>query len=145
MPLLYPAERDLIQTRKVEVSSFRRRDGLWDVEGRLTDVAALPIKNYTGGMIEAGTPPATKSREAPRSVRIRIISREKAMAKPCSFQPDPRPKADADVAQVGTRWIPTDVFPRNSSSHAGSTRVRTGHGLRGTNCGHVLPQFFARK
>lgn len=56
MPLSEPAERDPIQTRTVEVSSYRRRDGLWDVEGRLTDVAALPIKNYTGGVIDAGTP-----------------------------------------------------------------------------------------
>ena len=56
MPLSEPAEREPIQTRKVEVSSFRRQDGRWDVEGRLTDVAALPIKTYTGGLIEAGTP-----------------------------------------------------------------------------------------
>ena len=56
MPLSEPAERDAIQTRTVEVSSFRRRYGLWDVEGRLIDVAALPIKNYTGGVIDAGTP-----------------------------------------------------------------------------------------
>jgi len=56
MPLSEPAERDPIQTRTVEVSSYRRRDGLWDVEGRLTDVAALPIRNYTGGVIDAGTP-----------------------------------------------------------------------------------------
>ena len=56
MPLSEPAEREPLQTRKVEVSSFRRQDGRWDVEGRLTDVAALPIKNYTGGVIEAGTP-----------------------------------------------------------------------------------------
>ena len=55
MPLPEPVERDPIQTRKVGVSSFRRQDGLWDIEGRLTDVAALPIKNYTGGIIEAGT------------------------------------------------------------------------------------------
>ena len=56
MPLPEAVERDPIQTRKVEVSSFRRQDGMWDVEGRLTDVAALSIKTYTGGMIEAGTP-----------------------------------------------------------------------------------------
>ena len=56
MPLPKPAERDPIQTRKVAVSSYRRQDGLWDVEGRLTDVATLPIKNYIGGVIEAGTP-----------------------------------------------------------------------------------------
>lgn len=56
MPLPEPAERDPIQTRQIEISSFRRRDGLWDVEGRLVDVAAVPIKNYTGGVIEAGKP-----------------------------------------------------------------------------------------
>ena len=45
MPLPEPVERNPIQTRKVEVSSFRRQDGMWDVEGRLRDVAALSIKN----------------------------------------------------------------------------------------------------
>jgi hypothetical protein len=56
MPLPTPTDRDPIQTRNVEVSSFRRQDGQWDVEGRLTDIAAVSIKNYTGGVIEAGTP-----------------------------------------------------------------------------------------
>ena len=56
MPLPEPAARDPIQTRQIEISSFRRQDGMWDVEGRLVDVAAVSIKNYTGGIIEAGDP-----------------------------------------------------------------------------------------
>ncbi|MEX2455129.1 MAG: DUF2889 domain-containing protein [Rhodospirillaceae bacterium] len=56
MPLPEPAERDPVQTRTIEVSSFRRRDGMWDVEGRLVDVAADSIPDYAGGTIQAGTP-----------------------------------------------------------------------------------------
>jgi hypothetical protein len=56
MPLPEPAERDSIQTREIKVSSFRRHDGMWDVDGQLVDIAAVPIKNYTGGLIEAGRP-----------------------------------------------------------------------------------------
>lgn len=56
MPLPEPADRDPIQTRTIEVSAFRRKDGLWDVEGRLVDIAAYSFPNYFRGTIEAGTP-----------------------------------------------------------------------------------------
>lgn len=56
MPLPEPAERDPVQTRTIEVSSFRRHDGMWDVEGRLVDIAAHSFPDYAGGMVEAGTP-----------------------------------------------------------------------------------------
>ena len=56
MPLTDPAEREPVQTRQVEVSSFRRHDGLWDVEGRLIDISAHAFPNYFRGMVEAGAP-----------------------------------------------------------------------------------------
>jgi hypothetical protein len=56
MPLPPAAERELIQTRSVEVSSYRRSDGQWDVEGRLVDTAAFAIPNRYRGEIAAGEP-----------------------------------------------------------------------------------------
>jgi hypothetical protein len=56
MPLSSPVEREPVQTRKMECACFRRSDGMWDVEGRLTDVAAYSFPNYFRGMIPAGEP-----------------------------------------------------------------------------------------
>jgi len=56
MPLSTPVQREPIQTRSIECACFRRDDGMWDVEGRLTDVAAYDFPNYFRGTIRAGEP-----------------------------------------------------------------------------------------
>ena len=56
MPLARPADREPIQTRKMEVSSYRRSDGKWDVEGRLRDTAAHSFQNNYRGTIKPGVP-----------------------------------------------------------------------------------------
>ena len=56
MPLSPPVTREPIQTRSMECACFRRTDGLWDVEGHLTDVAAYDFPNYYRGIIHAGEP-----------------------------------------------------------------------------------------
>ena len=56
MTLPPATERELIQNRTVEVSSYRRADGQWDVEGRLIDTAAFAIPNKFRGEIAAGEP-----------------------------------------------------------------------------------------
>lgn len=35
--------RELVHSRAIVLHSFRRADGLWDIEGRLTDVRAEPV------------------------------------------------------------------------------------------------------
>lgn len=37
MPLKKPAPRVLIHDRQLELKAFERRDGLWDIEGHITD------------------------------------------------------------------------------------------------------------
>lgn len=56
MPLSAPAQREPIQTRRIDCACFRRNDGLWDVEGHLVDVAAYDFPNYFRGMVRAGEP-----------------------------------------------------------------------------------------
>ena len=56
MPLSTPAEREPIQTRSVEVTSYRRVDGQWDVEGRLRDTSAYSFENEYRGTINPGVP-----------------------------------------------------------------------------------------
>jgi len=56
MPLSPPAERELIHTRRVECRGYRRADGLWDIEGHLTDVKTHDFHSDERGTIEPGDP-----------------------------------------------------------------------------------------
>lgn len=57
MPLSPPvAGRDPIHTRAITTSSFARADGMWDIEGHLTDVKAYAFDNRYRGRVEAGEP-----------------------------------------------------------------------------------------
>lgn len=56
MPLSPPAERELLHTRAIELNGYRRADGLFDIEARLTDTKAYPFSNHDRGVIEPGTP-----------------------------------------------------------------------------------------
>lgn len=53
MPLSQPADRKLAHTRVVTCSGHQRRDGLWDIEGRIVDTKPYGFANRDrGGWIE---------------------------------------------------------------------------------------------
>lgn len=56
MPLSPPAARQHIHERAVYCRGYRRADGLWDVEGHLTDVKTYAFGNAFRGVIEPGEP-----------------------------------------------------------------------------------------
>jgi Protein of unknown function (DUF2889) len=56
MPLSKPVEREHLHTRQLEFRGFRRNDGLWDIEGRLTDVKTYSFPNTFRGQVAAGEP-----------------------------------------------------------------------------------------
>lgn len=56
MPLPPPVERDHLHTRTMEFRGYRRADGLWDIDGRLTDVKTYDFHNEFRGVIEADEP-----------------------------------------------------------------------------------------
>jgi hypothetical protein len=56
MPLAPAAPRELIHNRQVECRGYRREDGLWDVEGHITDTKSYGLENHARGMIEPGEP-----------------------------------------------------------------------------------------
>jgi len=56
MPFSPPTDRELIQTRKIKVSSYRRKDGQWDVEGHLIDTSAYSFENDYRGTVDPGVP-----------------------------------------------------------------------------------------
>lgn len=56
MPLPPPAERELVHVRTVECRGYRRGDGLWDIEGHITDTKSYPVENAWRGTIQPGGP-----------------------------------------------------------------------------------------
>lgn len=56
MPLSAPFERRPLHTRTVQCQGFRRTDGLWDIEGHMTDVKSYPFSNDHRGTIVPGEP-----------------------------------------------------------------------------------------
>lgn len=58
MPLPTPQRRKLQHTRRVICEGYERDDGLWDIEGHLTDIKAdvMHCKERNDGTIPAGEP-----------------------------------------------------------------------------------------
>ena len=56
MPLSPPADREPLHRRLIECRGYRRKDGLWDVEGHLVDTKTYSFKNQDRGEIHAGEP-----------------------------------------------------------------------------------------
>lgn len=56
MPLPKSGNRDLIHTRAIQCYGFKRADGLWDIEGTLTDTKSYTFENIDRGGIPAGEP-----------------------------------------------------------------------------------------
>ncbi|MGI9332069.1 MAG: DUF2889 domain-containing protein [Gammaproteobacteria bacterium] len=56
MPLSPPIAREHVHTREIECRGYRRQDGLWDIEGHLTDAKTYGFVNRDRGRVEAGEP-----------------------------------------------------------------------------------------
>lgn len=56
MPLPPSAHRTHIHTRTVRLDGYRRTDGLWDIEGHLTDVKSYGFDTEQRGRVEPGDP-----------------------------------------------------------------------------------------
>ncbi len=56
MPLSPAAPREHIHTRQVECRGYRREDGLWAIEGHITDVTTYSFRNRWRGEIASGEP-----------------------------------------------------------------------------------------
>lgn len=56
MPLSPPAEREPLHRRRVECRGYRRKDGLWDIDGHIVDVKTYSFPNDFRGEIMAGEP-----------------------------------------------------------------------------------------
>ena len=54
MPLPDAGPRELIHTRRIECHGYKRQDGLWDIEGSLTDGKSYPFGNEYRGEVKPG-------------------------------------------------------------------------------------------
>jgi Protein of unknown function (DUF2889) len=55
-PLSAPVERQHLHTRRYEFQGYHRTDGLWDIEGRMTDTKTYGFANEWRGEIKPGEP-----------------------------------------------------------------------------------------
>ena len=56
MPLSKPVRRQHLHTREIVCRGYKRDDGLWDIEGALTDTKTYAFDNVDRGEISAGEP-----------------------------------------------------------------------------------------
>jgi hypothetical protein len=56
MSLSTPVKREMFHCRDYAFRGYRRSDGLWDIEGRMTDTKGYPFENAWRGTIEPGEP-----------------------------------------------------------------------------------------
>ena len=54
MPLSKPTNREHMHTRKIQCNGYLREDGLWDIEGHITDTKTYSFPNHDRGSIETG-------------------------------------------------------------------------------------------
>ena len=56
MPLSAPVEREALHDRHYEFRGYRRKDGLWDIEGHMVDSKSYDFPNRRRGTVHAGEP-----------------------------------------------------------------------------------------
>lgn len=77
MPLSPPVPRALRHTRAIQVEAFKRDDGLWDLDARLTDVKVNDV-TLASGVRPGGTPLHELSLRITIDLELNIVDAEAA-------------------------------------------------------------------
>ena len=124
MPLSPPAPREHRHTRQLECRGYRREDGLWDIEGHLTDIKSYAFDNAFRGRVDAGAPVHDMWVRLTVDAELKIHAAEaETVAGPYRICPQAAPAVEqlADLT-IGPGW-------------RGKVRQRIG----GTNgCTHII-------
>ena len=82
MPLSAPSARKPLHNREISCKGFHRSDGLWEIEGRLTDRKNYSFENETRGTVNAGDPVHDMWIRITLDDNLLIINVEAATAEP---------------------------------------------------------------
>lgn len=104
MPLSDPAEREAIHRREIQCRGFRRSDGLWDIEGRMTDTKEYGFDSRYRGRVEPGMP--VHDMKMRLTLDDELVLREIEVASDASPFPNCAEIEPAYRALVGTRLAP---------------------------------------
>lgn len=77
MPLSHPVPRALRHTRAIQVEAFKRDDGLWDLDARITDVKVNDV-TLASGVRTGGTPLHELSLRITIDLELTIVDAEAA-------------------------------------------------------------------
>ena len=106
MPFSSPSPRTLLHKRDYQFTGYRREDGLWDIEGRMTDRKTYAFPNDDRGQIAADEPfhDMRIRLTIDDALIVRAIELETAAA-PFSICPNILPNYQAVVGMsVGKGW-----------------------------------------
>ncbi|MGB0468583.1 MAG: DUF2889 domain-containing protein [Pontibacterium sp.] len=127
MPLSSPTNRALHHTRRVTCEGYKREDGLWDIEGHLTDTKAFDIplrERGQNGVLPAGEPVHGLSIRITVDLELNILDAEASM----DYTPF---RMCPGIASVYKKLIGTQIAP-------GFTKI-TKNLFSGVNgCTHLL-------
>lgn len=109
MPLSDPAPRTLKHTRTVVCHGYQREDGLWDIEGHITDTKAYSFQNQWRGTVEPGDPVHDMRIRLTVDDRLTIVKSEATTdASPFQVCPDIAPAFVAlEGLRIGPGWMRT--------------------------------------
>ncbi len=129
MPLPDPVERDALHARDIEMRGFRRRDGLWEVEGRLRDVKTrdLPLRP-PGATVPAG--------DSVHDIRVRLTFDEHMVVHDALASFDARPYATCEGAAPNLQAL---RGARMSAGWRKEIQARLGHERGCTHIREMLP------
>ncbi|HYG87343.1 MAG TPA: DUF2889 domain-containing protein [Azospirillum sp.] len=107
MPLSAPEERELKHTRVVVCRGYHRRDGLWDIEGHITDTKSYSFENQWRGTIHPGDPLHEMWIRLTLDDQLTVVRSEAATdASPYRVCPDIAPAFKAlEGLRIGPGWM----------------------------------------
>ena len=123
MPLPMPAARQSLHHRELQCRGYRRDDGLWDIEGRMTDRKDYAFDSTYRGRLEPGTP--VHDMWVRLTLDDQLVVREIAVASDDHPFPNCGAIAPAYDCIVGTRLAPgwTRIVRERLGGVAGCTHL----------------------
>jgi Protein of unknown function (DUF2889) len=106
MSLSPPAARDPIHHRRIDCRGYRRADGLWDIEGHLSDTKSYPFVNSFRGELKPGEPVHDMWLRLTLDDELTVVAAEAAtLAGPFAICPAITPAfAKLEGLRIGPGW-----------------------------------------